>query len=92
MRKQLRECRTQNEIRERLKVNAGIIKENIGKEKDELIDLSGFTMSDLKELIRSSVNDYFDETFDTEPTYEDWKENDDEELQKIIDELEIELG
>lgn len=92
MRKQLRECRTQNEIRERLKVNAGIIKENTGKEKEELIDLSGFTMSDLKELIRSSVNDYFDETFDTEPTYEDWKENDDEELQKIIDELEIELG
>jgi hypothetical protein len=92
MRKQLRECRTQNEIRERLKVNAGIIKENTGKEKEELIDLSGFTMSDLKELIRSSVNDYFDETFDTEPTYEDWKEDDDVELQKIIDELEIELG
>jgi len=92
MRKQLRECRTQNEIRERLKVNAGIIKENTGKEKEELIDLSGFTMSDLKELIRSSVNDYFDETFDTEPSYEDWKEDDDVELQKIIDELEIELG
>ena len=92
MRKQLRECRTQNEIGERLKVNAGIIKENTGKEKEELIDLSGFTMSDLKELIRSSVNDYFDETFDTEPTYEDWKEDDDVELQKIIDELEIELG
>lgn len=88
MKKQLRECKTRNEIKERLKINAGLIKENNEKE-DELLDLTEFTKESLKGMIRQEVQNYFEDTFETDLPIEDEV---DEELQKIINELEFEFN
>ena len=88
MKKQLRECKTRNEIKERLRINAGLIKENNEKE-DELLDLTEFTKERLKGMIRQEVQNYFEETFETDLPIEDEV---DEELQKIINELEFEFN
>ena len=87
MKKQLRECKTRNEIKERLKINAGLIKENNEKE-EELLDLTEFTKESLKGMIRQEVQNYFEDTFETDLPIEDEV---DEELQKIINELELEF-
>ena len=50
MKKQLRECRTQDEIRNRLKTNAGLITETT--KEDEDMEISGMKVSDLRNLIR----------------------------------------
>ena len=89
MKKQLRECKSQNEIRERLKTNAGLIKENNHSEEEELLDLEGFTKKSLKDMIRVEVRDYFEETFEGDTKID---EEDDIELQKIINELEKEFS
>ena len=88
MKKQLRECKTRNEIKERLRINAGLIKENNEKE-DELLDLTEFTKESLKGMIRQEVQNYFEDTFETDVPIEDEV---DEELQKIINELEFEFN
>ena len=88
MKKQLRECKTRNEIKERLKINAGLIKENNEKE-DELLDLTEFTKESLKGMIKQEVQNYFEDTFETDLPIEDEV---DEELQKIINELEFEFN
>jgi pyruvate-formate lyase-activating enzyme len=88
MKKQLRECKTRNEIKERLRINAGLIKENNEKE-DELLDLTEFTKESLKGMIRQEVQNYFEDTFETDLPIEDEV---DEELQKIINELEFEFN
>ena len=90
MKKQLRECRTRNEIKERLKINAGLIKENNEKE-EELLDLTEFTKESLKSMIRTEVQNYFEETFETDTDIEEEEEYD-KELQKIINELEFEFN
>ena len=86
--KQLRECKTQFEIKERLRINAGLIKENNEKE-EELLDLTEFTKESLKGMIRQEVQNYFEDTFETDLPIEDEV---DEELQKIINELEFEFN
>ena len=58
MKKQLRECKTQFEIKERLRINAGLIKENNEKE-EELLDFSEFTKESFKGMIRQEVQNYF---------------------------------
>jgi pyruvate-formate lyase-activating enzyme len=88
MKKQLRECKTQFEIKERLRINAGLIKENNEKE-EELLDLIEFTKESLKGMIRQEVQNYFEDTFETDLPIEDEV---DEELQKIINELEFEFN
>lgn len=88
MKKQLRECKTRNEIKERLRINAGLIKENNEKE-DELLDLTEFTKESLKGMIKQEVQNYFEDTFETDLPIEDEV---DEELQKIINELEFEFN
>jgi pyruvate-formate lyase-activating enzyme len=88
MKKQLRECKTQFEIKERLRINAGLIKENNEKE-EELLDLTEFTKESLKGMIRQEVQNYFEDTFETDLPIEDEV---DEELQKIINELEFEFN
>jgi pyruvate-formate lyase-activating enzyme len=88
MKKQLRECKTRNEIKERLKINAGLIKENNEKE-EELLDLTEFTKESLKGMISQEVQNYFEDTFETDLPIEDEV---DEELQKIINELEFEFN
>ena len=81
-------CKTRNEIKERLKINAGLIKENNEKE-EELLDLTEFTKESLKGMIRQEVQNYFEDTFETDLPIEDEV---DEELQKIINELEFEFN
>ena len=88
MKKQLRECKTQFEIKERLRINAGLIKENNEKE-EELLDLTEFTKESLKGMIRQEVQNYFEDRFETDLPIEDEV---DEELQKIINELEFEFN
>ena len=88
MKKQLRECKTQFEIKERLRINAGLIKENNEKE-EELLDLTEFTKESLKGMIRQEAQNYFEDTFETDLPIEDEV---DEELQKIINELEFEFN
>jgi pyruvate-formate lyase-activating enzyme len=88
MKKQLRECKTQFEIKERLRINAGLIKENNEKE-EELLDLTEFTKESLKGMIRQEVQNYFEDTFETDLPIEDEV---DEELQKTINELEFEFN
>ena len=88
MKKQLRECKTQFESKERLRINAGLIKENNEKE-EELLDLTEFTKESLKGMIRQEVQNYFEDTFETDLPIEDEV---DEELQKIINELEFEFN
>lgn len=85
MRKQMKECRTPNQIRERLKRSAGIIKEDFDgvSGKEDLIELEGITKGELMNMVHQAVKDYFDETFDTSPM----EEEEDDELQSIIDEL-----
>jgi len=84
----MKECKTPNQIRERLKRSAGILKENYDKvpERDDYIDMVGIRKGELRDMIHQAVKDYFDETFDTPPMDEE-----DVELQRIIDELEFEF-
>ena len=82
MKKQLRECRTQNEIRTRLKINAGLITETT--KEDEDMEISGMKVSDLRNLIR----DILDEVLRDDEGFDDTM---DEELNKILSELELEL-
>ena len=82
MKKQLRECRTQEEIKKRLKLNAGILLE--AKQEDEDLEISGMSVGDLKNLIRDIVSDIVNE-----PDNDEY--NLDEELNNILSELELEL-
>jgi len=82
MKKQLRECRTQDEIRNRLKTNAGLITET--NKEDEDMEISGMKVSDLRNLIR----DILDEVLRDDEGFDDTM---DEELNKILSELELEL-
>ena len=82
MKKQLRECRTQDEIRNRLKTNAGLITETT--QEDEDMEISGMKVSDLRNLIR----DILDEVLRDDEGFDDTM---DEELNKILSELELEL-
>ena len=82
MKKQLRECRTQDEIRTRLKTNAGLITETT--KEDEDMEISGMKVSDLRNLIR----DILDEVLRDDEGFDDTM---DEELNKILSELELEL-
>ena len=65
-----------------------MIKENNEKE-EELLDLTEFTKESLKGMIRQEVQNYFEDTFETDLPIEDEV---DEELQKIINELEFEFN
>ena len=65
-----------------------LLKENNEKE-DELLDLTEFTKESLKGMIRQEVQNYFEDTFETDLPIEDEV---DEELQKIINELEFEFN
>lgn len=82
MKKQLRECKTQNEIRNRLKINAGLLNETI--QEDEDLEISGMKVSDLRDLIRDILEEFRDEQ-----EYE--RDDIDEELNDILSELELEL-
>jgi hypothetical protein len=82
MKKQLRECRTQDEIRNRLKTNAGLITETT--KEDEDMEISGMKVADLRNLIR----DILDEVLRDDEGFDDTM---DEELNKILSELELEL-
>ena len=82
MKKQLRECRTQDEIRKRLKTNAGLITETTKENED--MEISGMKVSDLRNLIR----DILDEVLRDDEGFDDTM---DEELNKILSELELEL-
>ena len=82
MKKQLRECRTQDEIKKRLKLNAGILLE--AKQEDEDLEISGMSVGDLKNLIRDIVSDIVYESDNDEYDL-------DEELNNILSELELEL-
>ena len=87
-RKQMRECKSQREIRNRLQASAGIITESNHTE-DDAIEIEGMLKSELKDLIRDMVREYFDETFDEPQQYE--TEEDDIELEELLAELELEL-
>ena len=87
-RKQMRECKSQREIRNRLQATAGILKESNHTE-DDAIEIEGMLKSELKDLIRDMVREYFDETFDEPQQYE--TEEDDIELEELLAELELEL-
>jgi pyruvate-formate lyase-activating enzyme len=65
-----------------------LIKENNEKE-EELLDLTEFTKESLKGMISQEVQNYFEDTFETDLPIEDEV---DEELQKIINELEFEFN
>ena len=82
MKKQLRECTTQEEIKKRLKLNAGILLE--AKQEDEDLEISGMSVGDLKNLIRDIVSDIVNEPDNDEYDL-------DEELNNILSELELEL-
>ena len=87
----MRECKTQNEIRERLKRNAGIITESKNESHTKIFDIEDLTYEDLLRLVHQSVKEYFEDTFDTSPDIEDMDMEEDVELAKIIKELELEL-
>ena len=87
-RKQMRECKSQREIRNRLQASAGIITESNHTE-DDAVEIEGMLKSELKDLIRDMVREYFDETFDEPQQYE--TEEDDIELEELLAELELEL-
>jgi hypothetical protein len=88
-RKQMRECKSQREIRERLQATAGILTESNHAE-DDVLEIEGMLKSELKDLIRDMVREYFNETFD-EPQQYGEEEEEDLELERILAELELEL-
>jgi hypothetical protein len=77
------------QLKRRLMEISGI-QEPLSK-KDEMIDLHGITYGELFDIIHQEVKNYFEETFDS-PTMEKDEEIElDEELQRIIDELDFEI-
>jgi len=56
--------------------------------RDEVIELEGMTYGDLFDIVHQEVKNYFEETFD-EPKVEPYEL--DEELQRILDELDFEV-
>ena len=60
--------------------------------RDEPLELSGLTYGDLFDIVHTEVKKYFEETFDKPSgAYETDEEDLDEELQRILDELDFEL-
>jgi len=56
--------------------------------RDETLDLNGMTYGELYDIVHQEVKNYFEETFD-EPQVE--PDELDEELQRILDELDFEI-
>ena len=63
---------------------------HLNKKDTDLVDVFGLTYGELKKLIQAEVKEYFDETFD-KPQVDNDVVDLDEELQKILDELDFEL-
>jgi len=59
--------------------------------RDEMIDLNGITYGDLFDIVHQEVKNYFEETFDNPPMEKGDEVELDEELQRIIDELEFDF-
>lgn len=58
------------------------------EKRDEMLDLNGMTYGELYDIVHQEVKNYFEETFD-EPQVE--PDDLDEELQRILDELDFEI-
>lgn len=58
--------------------------------RDEPLELSGLTYGDLFDIVHTEVKKYFEETFESPDAIGDEDELD-EELQRILDELDFEL-
>lgn len=56
--------------------------------RNEMLDLEGLTYGDLFDIVHQEVKNYFEETFD-EPKVD--SDELDEELQRILDELDFEI-
>lgn len=82
-----------HQLRERLMEVSGIQPQShhLSKKDDELVDVFSLTYGELKKLIQSSMREYFEETFDNPSMNKDEEMELDEELQRIIDELDFEI-
>lgn len=83
------------ELRERWRQVSGIqLKENqshhLMKDKDEVVDTFTLTYGELDKIIDERVKAYFENAFEN-PADLDTEEEIDEELQRIIDELEFDI-
>lgn len=82
---------TGHQLRERLMEVSGIQPQShhLSKKDDEMIDVFGLTYGELKKLIQASMREYFEETFDNPKMDNEDELELDDELQRIIDELDF---
>lgn len=79
---------TGHQLKQRLMEVSGI---RPPKDKqDQLIDLEGLTYGELFDIVHTEVKNYFEETFESPDVSGDEDELD-EELQRILDELDFDI-
>lgn len=79
---------TGHQLKQRLMEVSGI---RPPKDKqDQLIDLEGLTYGELFDIVHTEVKNYFEETFESPDASGDEDELD-EELQRILDELDFDI-
>jgi hypothetical protein len=89
MKKQMRECISQREIRERLQRTAGILNESKSGVETDIINFGDITYGDLTDMIQDIVRDFL--IRNEVESGEDERDEFDIELDEILTELGYEL-
>ena len=87
MKKQMRECKSRNEIRERLQRTAGILNESKSGVDTDVIDFGEITYGDLTDMIQDVVRDFL--IRNEVENGEDERDELDDVLDEILQELEL---